>query len=509
MYTSGQRELMCKFEKFLNNDKTNVFQLTGGAGTGKTYCLSYFLEKHKYDYNIITTAPTHKAVQILKNNFKDNKMKTCTIHKLLGYRMVYDKNGENSSEYDFSKFGTYINSEKKTILVIDEISMIGDVLLNSIKILQKQYVCKLILTGDDCQLPAMEKKIIDNKKITYPKISEIFNYYDVAFNLTEIKRTDKKILLETYQIFRDYVLFQDYDIFLKRLNELKKIKNVNVKFVNYTEKFERYITRSYKDLSTTTNVIVASKQKVKDYNKSILTEIYPHLTCEWNINQPFYFTDYYKHSTFSTFYTSTTGLVLGVCKKNIYCDYFKNHFDVIELMLGIFDEHNNINRKIKVNVFDSKFLKQNDKIILDFKVNLKNKMREYNSKKRITDEWHEFYQNTNHVNCPIAFSYCITAYKSQGSTYDNVFVDMENILLCRRDSPLQLCRELYTAVSRTKTNLVIFLNFNDINNKKKCSRCHSIKDSEDFINKLKKEFKLCISCRLSSNKNRKSKSKSK
>jgi hypothetical protein len=509
MYTPGQRNLMCKLSDFLYNDKIYTFKLTGGAGTGKTFCLSRFLKIHKLDYNIITTAPTHKAVCVLRNNIKDKGIKTCTIHQVLGYSMVYTENGDQTSEFNVTKFETFLDPTKKTILVIDEISMIGDVLFEAIKNLHKKYLCKLILTGDNCQLPAMETKSINNKQETYSKISNIFKYYDDSFNLTEIKRTDKKIMLETYQIFRDYVLFNDYDDFTESLNKLKKNKNKFVKFVNYQDKFDRYITKAYKRTNETTNVIVTSKNKVSEYNEGILNEIYPDLTCTWNIDQPFYFTEYYDHSAYQKFYTSNRGIVLNVRKENKYSEYFEKYFDVINLTLGIFDDDNNICNRINVNVINPDFTKKNKEIISDFKSKLKIKIKlnKY-SKTKITETWKEFFYNKKNIDCPIVFCYCITAYKSQGSTYDNVFIDMNNILMCRRNSPLQLCRELYTAISRTRTNLVIFLNFNNINNKKKCSRCHSIKDSENFINKLNKEFKLCLKCRLSSNKNRNNKKKS-
>ena len=45
-------------------------------------------------------------------------------------------------------------------------------------------------------------------------------------------------------------------------------------------------------------------------------------------------------------------------------------------------------------------------------------------------------------------------HKSQGSTYDTVFIDLENIGSCR--NPDQVARMLYVAVSRARNRIFLF-----------------------------------------------------
>jgi heat shock protein HspQ len=61
-------------------------------------------------------------------------------------------------------------------------------------------------------------------------------------------------------------------------------------------------------------------------------------------------------------------------------------------------------------------------------------------------------------NLPVAYSYAITVYKSQGSTYENVIIDYDNIYMCNRTSTKNLTRAMYVGVSRVQKRLW-FLNY--------------------------------------------------
>jgi len=51
------------------------------------------------------------------------------------------------------------------------------------------------------------------------------------------------------------------------------------------------------------------------------------------------------------------------------------------------------------------------------------------------------------------YGYCQSVYKSQGSTYDSVYLDVNDILTCGPLTPKRKLQSLYTAVTRTKTNV--------------------------------------------------------
>jgi hypothetical protein len=70
--------------------------------------------------------------------------------------------------------------------------------------------------------------------------------------------------------------------------------------------------------------------------------------------------------------------------------------------------------------------------------------------------WDEFYTTKNKYNSPITYGYSSTVYKSQGSTYDNIFINYSNIWYC----PIEIknkARCLYTSVTRGKHEITIFV----------------------------------------------------
>jgi len=99
-----------KIENIIKTDMMwdNITSLIGPAGTGKTYLttqiVKYFLEnKDILDGGVCVTAPTHKAVSVLSNILRDNKIKASsrTIHSFLGIKPFQDfKTGEERFTID-------------------------------------------------------------------------------------------------------------------------------------------------------------------------------------------------------------------------------------------------------------------------------------------------------------------------------------------------------------------------------------------------------------------------
>lgn len=77
-------------------------------------------------------------------------------------------------------------------------------------------------------------------------------------------------------------------------------------------------------------------------------------------------------------------------------------------------------------------------------------------KKTILNRLWEFYYN-NYIDrfADISYGYCITTHKSQGSTYKNVFVDVQNIVNTNINEHKFNC--LYTAITRASNDLNVYL----------------------------------------------------
>jgi len=200
-FTKEQLLAVNKVLKFLMNKEMKTFGLYGYAGTGKTTTMveiMYYLLKNKYINSVVLTAPTNKAVTVIKTKFKpyidniykevtgnlpksnqnleqllddlysnDIKIDFITIHKLLKFKTEYGTEGELIfTRSDSKKKKTSLISNYE-IVVIDECSMISldilDFIFKEIRIVNMKNgsnykkVPKIIFTGDPAQLPPVNE----------------------------------------------------------------------------------------------------------------------------------------------------------------------------------------------------------------------------------------------------------------------------------------------------------------------------------------------------------------
>ncbi len=145
----------------------NISIITGGPGTGKTTIIKgiLFLYQliHKLDKNIMSTkvaliAPTGRAS---KRMSETTGYLASTIHRYLKW------NKENGY-YGINEF----NKADHELVIIDETSMIDTLLFDSLlKGLQRNV--KLILVGDENQLPSVSPGLILNDLISTEKFAHI------------------------------------------------------------------------------------------------------------------------------------------------------------------------------------------------------------------------------------------------------------------------------------------------------------------------------------------------
>ena len=191
-------QLKCgkKLLKFIKNSNETTFGLYGYAGTGKTTTtveiISYLI-KNGFIKSVVFTAPTNKAVNVIKSKFRihlkdiyekyysvkldkdfdfenildklytDNiKIDFITIHRLLEFKIDYNSDGglifiRNNCIKQSKKKSSLMNQYE--IVIIDECSMIPmdllDVIFNEIRKLNNSP--KVVFTGDPAQLPPVNE----------------------------------------------------------------------------------------------------------------------------------------------------------------------------------------------------------------------------------------------------------------------------------------------------------------------------------------------------------------
>lgn len=179
--TTSQENVLNQILDFVNNSNDRVFILKGYAGTGKTTLMKFLiqeLEKLKRDYRLL--ASTGRAAKVLAN-LSNRNGSTSTIHSMVysfnglskeydeKEQPVVDKDGQLFLVFEPSKLNE--NEEPVTIYIIDEASMVSDVvtknvtqakfgegrLLKELLEYDSRPESKFIFVGDPCQLPPIEE----------------------------------------------------------------------------------------------------------------------------------------------------------------------------------------------------------------------------------------------------------------------------------------------------------------------------------------------------------------
>lgn len=153
--TAEQAEAENKIEQWFNNSARQTFALTGFAGTGKTSLLQHAVCERLGlvpDVSAAFITPTGKAATVLIKK----GIAACTVHRLI-YQSI-------TEEQEMLLNGKTVKVEKLTfkrrenidkgikLIVLDEASMVSDEMMFDIL----NFGVKVLLCGDDCQLPPVE-----------------------------------------------------------------------------------------------------------------------------------------------------------------------------------------------------------------------------------------------------------------------------------------------------------------------------------------------------------------
>lgn len=171
---------------------SGVSVITGGPGTGKTTIIRIIANIFiKAGYDIALAAPTGMAA---KRITESTGIEASTVHRLLEYhydnvqkRMIFGRNRSNKI--------------KENVVIVDEASMLGINLANSIVSAMK-FGQRLILIGDNNQLPSIEAgnvlgDIIDSETVTVSELKRIYRQDEES----QIVNNAHEIILGEYPKF--------------------------------------------------------------------------------------------------------------------------------------------------------------------------------------------------------------------------------------------------------------------------------------------------------------------
>lgn len=417
------------------NSREKISLLSGAAGTGKTHLISHIVTNlcKVYFDDIYILAPTNKALKIIRYNLEPClNIKYQTISRFLDQGIEYSKEGK-------IKYKTKCYKQKENIkyVFIDEASMINKNNWEDIKkhILGKVPNVKILLIGDKYQLPPVNEQI-----------SPVFKLDLQTFNLNNILRTKNNDIIEKYDEYRQSVI---------KNTVIKSEENKNFRYIKDISKVIKKNFNYKKD-----KIISYSNHSVDKYNELVRNIIFDYPEDKFVIGEKLIFKNSIKIGN-DCFYANDELIVINVgdnycsvddnltllAKDKRLSELFTQHiFSVYRLQVAM---------NASVNVFN--VIKDDDREKFDKYFNdIFEKIKSLNlTKKEYSKTWDLFYTIKNSMDAPLNYSYALTVYKSQGSTYDKVFVDIENIKNCVKDNKT-LCRSIYTAVTRGSSKIFVY-----------------------------------------------------
>lgn len=440
-----------------------IVGLTGPGGTGKTFVTNYIIKHCKYAPSVIKcTSPTHKACRVFSMSIGNKEVNT--IQSTFGFRLDMRLEDFDPINPRFSPISKP-KLENIKLLLIDEASMLPSKLVVYINNICKKLNIKIIYIGDDYQLsPVNEKR------------STAFSSCVKLYRLEEIVRqTANNPIIKLLDIIREDIKYKSFE-FLNYVIKHKGKIDYNEESKGYAicnpSQFNQLINSSFKDENYTknidmyriiayTNLCVSSWNNyirnliIEDANKNIITKndlIMSYETIVDDFNSPII--------------TNSEEYIINDITNFVDTDYqFKGFLIKFQLVNG-----GDITKPLFVIDSKDKFTVQRYYQIIQ---ELINAAKLANGGQRAS-KWKEYYTfkkkyliASNIINRTgtilhsrdLDYGFAITAHKSQGSTYDTVFIDLNDMVFNKNGiiypDKEDLLRRIYVACSRARSNLII------------------------------------------------------
>ena len=447
-----QRNALLSIFQFIKNGDTIEAALVGSAGTGKTSLTKLiidYLELNETPY--VIAAPTHKAKRVISEVVERS---VTTVHQLLLLRPTIDILELDFKDLKFNTSNTDDGIPRKGVLIVDEASMINEVLFDFIVEKCKEKESKVLFIGDAAQL----QPIKDNKLSKFVKIDNVFKlttiYRQKEDNpilniLTDLRTKYKRFFPEIRSESGNLIKYTHWQTLLKDTIDLFKdavdTEDPNkVKLLAYTNKrveaFNKVIRKLIfnNDLEYNVGDILMAYDscEIENYsNNSIWKKSKMKL---YNSN------DYIIKSV-----VETSQQIYGILTKGyileLYSVYEELSFNAFILSLDnetkVFEYLALSLENLRISAIQCKNKQEKNKLWVEyFKLNSK-----------FLTPIDLVYNNRVVKSKSIGYGYCLTTHRSQGSSFDTVLIDLDNILTCNNAAELRQLQ--YVALSRTRKDI--------------------------------------------------------
>jgi hypothetical protein len=477
--TPSQEKAVDAIQQFLDDPEGQCFILRGYAGTGKTFLIGglvrYLQSIHRKPEMM---APTGRAAHVLQER---HHVEASTIHRriyslssLKEYGEV-DEDGRLTYKFYFERKNN--DGDHDTVFIVDEASMISDVhaeaefmhfgtgrllsdLLDYINFDPNDYRKKLILIGDEAQLPpwGMSPKEIP------PALSENYlrekRFIRVAScSLTDVVRQeDSSPILNNATKMRELLRKNRWPYFeFSTDEELCRV-------VPSDALVDVYVKERKESLVPASVIITDENEKARDYNNSVRSRLFPGTSCITAGDQIIVVANNYRYER--PLMNGQMGLVIKAATdtevKSVHLNIGKDEFGkrkIIAVILefreailrfsddrdGYFDVSCKILENCLMNGERSVTSEESKALYINFR-------NQHPQLKPSHPDFKMMLKEDPYFNAVmLKFGYAITCHKAQGGEWPTAFIDFSG----KNQLNAVNLRWSYTALTRARERVVV------------------------------------------------------
>lgn len=456
-----------ELEVFLQEDSKQLKCIQGFAGTGKTWLITRFIGhlslSGRRHYQVCLTAPTNKAVGVLQDKTPKEIKRFAdfsTIHKLLGVKAHITDDGLEV----FTRSSLVKEIDMYNVIIVDEVSMLDDELffglLESTEYdpMSGKKPKKIIFMGDPKQIPPVNK--IDCEPFLNPDLHGI-----ETIHLHKIMRqAEGNMIIEASYHIRENISAKHIDFmpFHKegQFEVINPAADNDTRIKLHNDFTALFSGEEFKQNPGMVKIVAYRNAQVNAYNNYIRT-IYH------GVRNPAQLIVGELIVNSRPIKSPWTSDILVTNNTEMYVEEVKDHVEEVEVKhpydkdsVEVFNIQCYV---VKVSHFDFDANKQVQKSIKVVKKEDESGLKKVLDKlsnfakvaKNRKEAWGAFY-DVKDIFAEITYAYAITAHRSQGSTYETVFVDVADI--CGNSNVVERNRILYTAITRASNKVVVIIN---------------------------------------------------
>ena len=449
--TLSQKKVVEKLSEYLSSsDYSRIFVLNGYAGTGKTTLISALVAVlRETGVKSVLLAPTGRAAKVLT---RYSGQQAFTIHKRI-YRQ------RTNADYE-SKYSLDMNKEQGSVFIVDEASMLSDssgdgqifgsgsLLEDLITYVRKGRDCRLILVGDNAQLPpvgadyspALEPSaLLHYGDVTYTSMDDVVRQSvesGILFNATMVRCMLENNLCEIprFDLSRPDIEAIDGGEFLEKLQDC---------YDTYGRDETIVATRSNKRANRfnegVRRYILSAEEAIESGDMLMV------------VKNNYHYTERIENCPMSFI---ANGDIARLKKIRRFEDFYGFHFADAVLSFADYDD-TEIECKILLDTIASEspsLTREESRRLFD------EVEKDYTDIKSRIKRYKEIRENPHFNAVQVKFAYAVTCHKAQGGQWRAVFVD--RCLFGDEPMTKDMLRWLYTAVTRA-TDKLYLVNFDE------------------------------------------------